>query len=325
MDGFIRMSNVLRCRVGTDGVRIGAELRVTSEGADSLAPALIWTGSEHAMAYEDWRTGNSAVYLASVNAAGQALALDLEVWKGTGAPQAPAVAWDGAAARYVLAWQDFRDGGLKIHTGVVAADGTVGATDQRITDASGQASAAALVRGASAYGLAWEDSRDGNFEIYFVLLDDAGLKVGSETPLSTAQGDSREPTVVFAGNGYGVAWSDARDGNEEIYLARATQGGAKIGTELRVTDAAGASRGASIAWDGSSYAVAWQDDRGGQSAIYFVRIGADGVALGPEARIAGVSAAAERPSLAWSGQAYGVAWQEAREGQSAIYFAGCTP
>ena len=312
-------------RVDDAGLLLGTELRVTNDPAESLAPALVWTGSEHAIAYEDTRTGNSAAYLSSVDAAGQALVLDLEVWKGSGAPKEAVVGWDGAGSRYVLAWDDFRDSGYKIHTGVVSAAGTVTATDQRITDAIGAATAPAIVRGSQAYGLTWQDSRDGNNEIYFVLIDDAGVKIGSELPLSQAAGDSLGPAVSYTGNGFGVAWSDARDGNAEIYLARLTQGGAKLGSEQRLTNDGASSSAVSIAWDGSAYALAWQDDRGGQSAIYFARVDAEGVFLGPEARIAGGSGAAERPSLAWSGQAFGVSWQEVRDGQTGIYFATCAP
>ena len=312
-------------RVDTSGMRIGGELRVTNDPADTLRPTMVWTGSQHAIGYEDWRTGNSAAYLTSVDAAGSGLVLDLEVWKGTGAPRNVVVSWGASSSSYVLTWDDFRDGDFKIHSGVVDAAGTVVATDQRITDATGAATRPAMAAGDFEHGVVWQDTRDGNSEIYFARLDAAGLKIGMETRLSDDPADSLEPAVAFGGQGYGVVWTDRRSGNDDVYLDRLTQGGVEQAPEQAITAEAGSERAPAIAWDGSAYALAWRDERDGDGAIYFARVAADGTTVLAPMRVSPAAAVVDTPSLAWSGSAWAVSWHDTRNGQDAIYFASCAP
>ena len=49
---------------------------------------------------------------------------------------------------------------------------------------------------------------------------------------------SRAPSLAWTGSEYGVAWSDFRDGDGDVYFARLSSGGLKLGAERRVTDAA---------------------------------------------------------------------------------------
>lgn len=318
-------SEIYFARLDTGGALVGPELRVTNQPAESLRPIMAWTGSEHAIAYEDTRTGISAAYLSSVNAGGTGLVLDQLVWQGTGSPKQPSIAYNGDASSYVLTWDDFRDNALKIHSGAVTSAGVVTGSDQRITDAMGTATRPAMAYGAFEHGVVWQDSRDGNFEIYFARLDAAGLKIGMEARMTTANGDSLEPVVAFGIGGWAAVWTDSRDGNEEVYIAVLSQGGSKTAPELRLTDHPSSARAAWVAWDGTAYAVAWQDARDGATAIYFARVDdAGALSTGPW-RISGAGAIAERPSFAWSGTAWGVAWHDKRNGEDAIYFATCTP
>jgi len=47
---------------------------------------------------------------------------------------------------------------------------------------------------------------------------------------------SEWPSLSWTGSEFGVSWYDDRDGNEEIYFARVSSAGAKIGSDLRVTN-----------------------------------------------------------------------------------------
>jgi hypothetical protein len=274
---------------------------------------LVWNGSRYAIAYEDTRTGNSAAYLAWIDAAVSTVE-ELEVWKGTGAPRAPAVAWGGSS--YLMVWEDFRSSSFELRKGGVTEAGTVENVDLPINDASGNELAPAMLFGTFEYGLTWQDDRDGDVEIYFARLDGTGSKIGAESRITITPGESKGPSVAWTGSGYGLAWTDLRDGSERIYFARLTEGGVKQDTELNLGEGASPS----VVWDGAGYGVAWQNG----NEIHFARLDADGALLGTTA-IAGATGATGHPSLAWSGSEYAVAWQDERDGASAIYFALCSP
>ena len=69
------------------------------------------------------------------------------------------------------------------------------------------------------WGIAWDDTRTGNEEIWFARVDATGVKVGSDTRVTNAPGHSRNPSIVWAGGKYGIAYSDDRESiNDEVYF-----------------------------------------------------------------------------------------------------------
>jgi hypothetical protein len=170
----------------------------------------------------------------------------------------------------------------------------------------------------SGYGVAWYDLRDGNHEIYFARLTPEGVKVGGDVRVTTDASGSYSPSLVWTGSGYGVAWPDDRDGNREIYFARITPEGVKVGGDVRVTADGFVP---SLVWTGSGYGVAWQDDRDGNWEIYFARLTPEGVKVGGDMRVTTAASSSAYPSLVWTGSGYGVAWYDHRDGNNEIYFA----
>ena len=93
-----------------------------------------------------------------------------------------------------------------------------------------------------------------------------------------------EPTIVWTGTEYGVAWNDFRTG-EDIYFARLDASGDKIGGDLVVTDPSAEAYGSSLVWTGSGFGVAWGDWRDGSGSneyaeIYFARLNGAGTVSG---------------------------------------------
>jgi hypothetical protein len=66
--------------------------------------------------------------------------------------------------------------------------------------------------------VAWEDRRDGDYEIYFNRFDRAGQKLGPDLRVSDAIGFSLDPVVLFTGTGYLVTWTDGRNGSSRFNL-----------------------------------------------------------------------------------------------------------
>jgi predicted 3-demethylubiquinone-9 3-methyltransferase (glyoxalase superfamily) len=117
------------------------------------------------------------------------------------------------------------------------------------------------------------DNRDGNYEIYFARISsDGATKLGSDLRLTSDASASESPSLAWTGSEFGVSWADDRDGNYEIYFARVSSFGAKLGSDLRVTSNGSFSYFPSLAWTGSEFGVSWHDSRDGNYEIYFARI-----------------------------------------------------
>lgn len=89
------------------------------------------------------------------------------------------------------------------------------------------------------YGLAWQDRRDGNYETYFTLLNDAGEKLMADRRLSHAQGFSVNVDMTWNGNEFLVVWQDDRTGLFQVYGQRLDVDGGPVGTNVQLTVASG--------------------------------------------------------------------------------------
>ena len=194
-------------------------------------------------------------------------------------------------------------------------------SDVRVTNAPLDSVYPSVAWTGSEYGVAWYDKRDGNYEIYFGKLSASGAKIGSDVRVTDAALDSVYPSLVWTGSGYGLSWFDSRDGNNEIYFARLDASGAKIGSDVQVTNDSAYSRYPSLVWTGSEYAISWADNRDGNYEIYFARLDASGAKIGAEVRVTNEITTSMHPSLVWTGSEYGVSWYDIRDGNAEIYFA----
>ncbi|MBN1798844.1 MAG: hypothetical protein JW822_09715 [Spirochaetales bacterium] len=145
--------------------------------------------------------------------------------------------------------------------------------------------------------------------------------------ITNAIGDSMYASLVWTGTEYGVAWSDNRDGNSEIYFTRINSSGIKQGADIRITNALDISMDTSLVCTGTEYGVAWEYLRDGNFEIYFARINSSGVKQGADIRITNDTSASGTPSLVYAGSEYGLAWNDNRDGigNYEIYFARLYP
>lgn len=120
----------------------------------------------------------------------------------------------------------------------------------------------------------WSDSRDGNFEIYFKKSTDGGTTWSSDTGLTTASGASMEPSIILGDSGeIFLVWIDNRDGNDDLFFKYSEDYGLTWSADTNlVNDPApcGATHIA-ISSDKTDLYVLWNDQRDGQSEVYFKR------------------------------------------------------
>jgi len=66
--------------------------------------------------------------------------------------------------------------------------------------------------------IAWQDNRDGNWEIYYKKLDDTGVNLTGDERVTNDSASSIRPTITVDGNNnVHVTWYDDRTGNYELF------------------------------------------------------------------------------------------------------------
>jgi hypothetical protein len=283
------------------------------------------------------------------DASGSATGLDLgeDIVVSLPAASDPVVAWTGDG--FGVAWAQTHDDQRGISFLPLDQSGEAMSDERRVGETTEGADDAALVWTGLEFGLAWRDIRGEQAEAHFALLSREGLLIGPERRVSTGLGDVAEQVIAYTGEGFALAWHDARTGQNEVYLARLAVDGALLGetrvavgksvglgstgTELGVAwregdvffaglDSSGSPRAPaqlsssgqagrlSVVWIGDEFAVAFLDARSGQPEIYLARVRPDGAVAGPEVRLTRSDRGAQRPRLAWSGTHLALAWED---------------
>jgi len=166
-------------------------------------------------------------------------------------------------------------------------------------------------------GVAWIvfDARVGTraHELFLAQVGDGSAKVRR---LSADDGvPSVYPDVAFGAGRAAFTWFDERDGNADVYLAvvdphplpRAIEEAA-----LRVTDTAGASIGAYVAWNGARFGLAWSDEiePGRSHELHFQQFTTRGVPYGAPRRLTDNPTASLIPAIRGAGPRFALAWNE---------------
>jgi hypothetical protein len=125
---------------------------------------------------------------------------------------------------------------------------------------------------------------------------------------------STYPDLVVSADGVTLTWFDARDGNEEVYLAsgpRALLANPQALHPVRVTSTPGHSIGAYLARNGNRIGLAWCDDSdGGQHEIFFRPFTTAGAPMGDAVRLTHTQASSSIPAIRASGTGFALLWNE---------------
>lgn len=120
--------------------------------------------------------------------------------------------------------------------------------------------------------IAYEDERDGNFEIYYRRSADAGVTWGQETRLTNSSGISGFPCIEVISSTVYLFWHDGRHGSSEfeIYYKFSTDNGDTWSTDTRLTNATWHSADPIACLSGQDVHLTWFDQRGGTNPeVYY--------------------------------------------------------
>lgn len=329
------------------GTKLTSDQRITSEGSHSFSPSLAWNGSEFMVVWADHRDSIPELFLSRIDSSGSKISEHRITSDDSGLSDCPSISWTGSELG--VSWTDDRDFNNEIYFIRVSTNGDTVGNALRVTSANAQSEHSSLVWTGSEFGVSWVDFRDDsddycdpgssssdcNFEIYFARISAAGVKIGSDQRITSDSAESRKPSLAWTGSEFGVSWEDMRDDgddvcdeymgtmdcNWEIYFARISSAGSKIGADLRITTDITENMNPDLQWNGSEFWLAWDDNRDGNMEIYSARIEPSGVKMGADQRITWYGANSYSPSLAWTGSVFGVSWYDFRHGSCEIYFA----
>lgn len=198
----------------------------------------------------------------------------------------------------------------------------------------------ALASGHGAKGprtvMAWVAKDKAGPQVFATSLDEKGAKVAqkavtvvsrkskggvlneaTDVALAALPTESDKTPTEFA-----VAWSDTRDGNGEIYVAKLDSDLKKIVPDRRVTKAEGDSVEVQLLVRGKELWLVWSDAREaaseGTGEIYFARLDARTLAeLAPPVKLFSSAAHSRSPVLRASGKGAVVGWIEEADGDEA--------
>lgn len=257
---------------------------------------------------------------------------------GASLSTAPRIAASGNGVFAV--WRDWRNGFDDIYFNRSLDGGASwGAGDTRLDVGDPPGSSASYAPEIAAWGsdlfVVWEDSRNGSLDIFAMHSSDNGASWDA-APTRIDVGDapgaspSSDPRIAVTGSGVFVVWRDARNGADDIYFNRSTDGGTTwlpAIVRLDTGDAPGAadSQSPEIAAWGSSVYVAWVEYRNGLPDIYCNRsLDGGSTWLPADVRLDTGDAPGAWGStgahVAASGNAVYVCWQDMRNGATDILF-----
>jgi len=165
------------------------------------------------------------------------------------------------------------------------------------------------------YLVVWEDSRQGNLDIYGQRIADDGTLIGGNCVLVTGTGDQSFPDLIYNGQVYLLTWQDHRGSDWDIYAERVPIGGQPqwpfpISTKLGDQELPAVTYSPSK----SEYLIVWQDNCSSDKNIYSQRVAVNDVLLGDECPIAVTGGDQTNPAISYSSQ-YIVVWQDDRAGK----------
>ncbi len=176
------------------------------------------------------------------------------------------------------------------------------------------------------YGVTYSgrDSTAGRARSFFKGIAPDGSTFGmlSEEPIALVNNDTFAGPVEWTGEVFGMAWTDRRDENFEVYFNQFDVDGEKLTPDLRVTTAPRFSVGVSMVFTGAEYLLMWADDRDSRRnfRVYGQRIDVLGEPIGENVALTEEGINATGASFVVGRGSLGLAYKQGDVGSGEVVF-----
>lgn len=195
------------------GAKVLGDVTVGSAVGAAWNPYSIWADNAYAVAFED----ANDIWFGRMGTSGSFQGSQERITGGAGTVGNPALAWTGS--EYGVVWDEDRGTGFEVWFARLNSAGVVQPPIRKITNVSADSLRPDIVWANGEYGVAWQDQRNGNQDIYFVRLDNLGVQqMGSLQQLTDSSSKSYRPTLAHSGTNWAVAWHDDAEGAHEVWF-----------------------------------------------------------------------------------------------------------
>lgn len=177
--------------------------------------------------------------------------------------------------------------------------------------------------GLGVFGLAWQDSRSGRYEVFFATISTGGTVSNPLLNVSQMEGQSTLPDLVWSGSEWAVVWINDATDSDCLYLARIGADNARIGPVVPVHVSTSSIDAPRLVRNATGYAAAWADTSSGSSDILFKRLDWNGNELTQAVAVASTPSESTQPDLVFQPDAslYHLCWTDDRDGANRNIYA----
>ena len=270
------------------------------------------------VAWEDFRDGNSEIYYKRSTDSGLNWGADTRLTTDPAISGAPTVAALGTFVH--ITWVDFRNGNPEIYYKRSTDYGANWEAVVRLTNDPASSLFPVLSASGNDLHIAWVDERNGNPEIYYKRSTNKGVSWEADFRLTQDPLISEYVRICSSGLFVHTVWKDNRDGNNEIYYKRSTNGGASWDGVSRLTNDPDESYNPDISVTGANVHIVWVEYLSGSREIYYKRSTDNGLNWDAGIRLTNNSALSDFPAVISSGSYVHTAWTDDRDGNWEIYY-----
>ncbi len=209
-----------------------------------------------------------------------------------------------------VAWTDQRNGHDDIYFRNSPDGGTTWFDETRITNDPFDSGFPSLSVSGPVIHLVWTDTRFEDEEVFYCRSLNFGLSWGGQVRLTNNSGNSINASVSSMDNDIHVVWQDNRNGNEEIYYKRSTDGGLIWGADRRLTNNNSKSNFPSAVAMGKTIIIVWSDLQEGNAEIFGLRSVDNGDTWSQNIRLTNSPRESLEPKIAMEGAFAFLTWHE---------------
>jgi hypothetical protein len=234
-------------RYDSEGIPSGANFKVNDDTGISyqLYSAITLDGSGgFIITWTDLRNGDPDVYAQRYDFAGTSLGSNFRVNDDDGSVYVyqgmSAIASD-ALGNFIITWVDDRNGNDDIFAQRYTSAGALIGSNFQVNDdtgKSGQGNPAIAIEASGNAIITWNDSRNGNYDVYAQRFNSSGSKMGTNFLVNNSQSriyGQILPTVAATSSNIYFAWEDDRRGKGwDIYAKVVDWNWTKVGEDENV-------------------------------------------------------------------------------------------